>query len=253
MNTVRVYDLPTRAFHWCFAALFVAAYAIANLVDDESARFAWHMLAGIALGVAVLLRLLWGVIGTRHARWSDLSLDPRQLAAYLKGVVAGGGRRWVGHNPASSWAALSMMALALALGASGLAMATGVAPEWVEEAHELMANVFLAIVLLHIGGLVVHVLRHRDALPLSMLSGRKRDLPAETRDVPARGVVAVLALVLLAGTGAQLLRSYDPASGTLALFGTTLALGEAARESGAGSESHDVADGHEDEHEASED
>ena len=121
MKAVRVYDLPTRVFHWCFAVLFVTAYAIANLVDDESARFAWHMLAGIALGVAVLLRLVWGVVGTRHARWSDLSLDPRQLAAYLKGVVAGGGRRWVGHNPASSWAALTMMALALALGGSGLA------------------------------------------------------------------------------------------------------------------------------------
>jgi cytochrome b len=253
MNKVRVYDLPTRVFHWCFAALFVTAYAIANLVDDESARFAWHMLAGMALGVAVLLRVLWGVVGTRHARWSDLSLDPRQLAGYLKGVVAGGGRRWVGHNPASSWAALSMMVLALALGASGLAMANGVAQEWVEEAHELMANVFLAIVLLHVAGLVVHVLRHRDALPLSMLSGRKRDLPVGTRDVPARGVVAVLALALLAGTGVLLLRSYDPAIGTLALFGNTLALGENAAESPAGDGPRDAAGGREDDHERSDD
>ena len=93
MSTVRVYDLPTRVFHWSFAGLFATAYAIANLVDDESARFAWHMLAGLLMGVAVLLRVAWGVVGTRHARWSDLSLDPRQLAAYLKGVVAGGGRR----------------------------------------------------------------------------------------------------------------------------------------------------------------
>ena len=65
MNAVRVYDLPTRVFHWSFAGLFVAAYAIANLVDDESARFAWHMLAGLMLGLAVLLRLVWG--GDRHA------------------------------------------------------------------------------------------------------------------------------------------------------------------------------------------
>jgi cytochrome b len=253
MTTVRVYDLPTRVFHWCFAALFVAAYAIANLVDDESARFAWHMLAGLALGVAVLLRLLWGVVGTRHARWSDLSLDPRQLAGYLKGVVAGGGRRWVGHNPASSWAALSMMALALALGASGLAMATGVAPEWVEEAHELMANGFLAVVLLHVAGLAVHVLRHRDALPLSMLSGRKRDLPVGTHDVPARSVAAVLGLALLAGAGVQLLRAYDPAAGTLTVFGATLALGENAQESRAGDEPHEAIGGREDDHERSED
>lgn len=249
MNTVRVYDLPTRVFHWCLAALFVGAYAIANLVDEESSRFAWHMLAGMALGVAVLLRLLWGLIGTRHARWSDLTLAPRQLAAYLKGVVAGGGRRWVGHNPASSWIALSMLALALALGASGTAMALGVAPEWVEETHELMANGFLALVLLHLAGLAVHVLRHRDGLPLSMLSGRKRDLPAGTRDVPARGVAAVLALAVLAGTGVQLLRGYDPAAGTLELFGARLVLGENEHESRLTGEPADAVGGREDEHE----
>ena len=249
MNPVRVYDLPTRVFHWCLAALFVGAYVIANLVDEESSRFGWHMLAGLALGVAVLLRLLWGVVGTRHARWSDLSLAPRQLATYLKGVVTGGGRRWVGHNPASSWIALAMMTLALALGASGTAMAIGAAPEWVEEAHELMANGFLALVLLHLTGLAVHVLRHRDALPLSMLNGRKRDLPAGTRDVPARGVAAVLLLAVLAGTGAQLLSRYDPAAGTLDLFGVRLTLGENRQESRLAGGPADAGDGRDDEHE----
>ena len=191
MSTVRVYDLPTRVFHWSFAGLFATAYAIANLVDDDSARFAWHMLAGLLMGVAVLLRVAWGVVGTRHARWSDLSLDPRQLAAYLKGVVAGGGRRWAGHNPASSWAALAMVGMALGMAGSGLAMAAGVAPEWVEEAHELVANTFLAVALLHVAGLLLHALRHRDGLPASMVTGRKRDLAAEVAPVPARGVAAL--------------------------------------------------------------
>lgn len=231
MNTVRVYDLPTRVFHWAFAALFAGAYATASLVDEESARFAWHMLAGLLLGVAVLLRVAWGVVGTRHARWSDFSLHPRQLAGYLKGVVAGGGRRWVGHNPASSWAALAMIAMALAMGGSGLAMASGTAPEWVEEAHELVANVFLAVVLLHLAGLAVHLLRHRDALPLSMLTGRKRDMPAGETAVPARGMAGVAMVAVLAGAGVQLLRAYDPATGTLDLFGQQLVLGEDGRES----------------------
>lgn len=253
MKPVRVYDLPTRVFHWFFAALFIGAYAIANLVDDESSRFAWHMLAGMALGVAVSLRLLWGFVGTRHARWSDLTLDPRQLAGYLKGIVSGGGRRWAGHNPASSWAALSMMALALALGASGVAMSIGIAPEWVEEAHELMANVFLAVVLLHLAGLVVHVLRHRDALPLSMLSGRKRDLPAGTQDVPARAAVAALVLVVLLGSGVQLLRRYDPANGTIDLFGARLALGESREEPRNPSGPGEAGVGHENDHERAED
>lgn len=227
MNAVRVYDLPTRVLHWSFAGLFVAAYAIANLVDDESARFAWHMLAGLMLGLAVLLRLVWGAIGTRHARWADLRLDPRQLAGYLKGVVAGGGRRWAGHNPASSWAALAMLALALGLGGTGLAMASGTGPEWVEEVHELAANAFLVVALLHVAGLLVHVLRHRDGLPLSMLSGRKRDLPADEASVPARPFVALLLLAVLVVAGGSLANGYQPATGTLDLFGTRLVLGEA--------------------------
>ena len=233
MSTVRVYDLPTRVFHWSFAGLFATAYAIANLVDDDSARFAWHMLAGLLMGVAVLLRVAWGVVGTRHARWSDLSLDPRQLAAYLKGVVAGGGRRWAGHNPASSWAALAMVGMALGMAGSGLAMAAGVAPEWVEEAHELVANTFLAVALLH-------ALRHRDGLPASMVTGRKRDLAAEVAPVPARGVAALLMLGVLASAGVGLAQSYDPATRSLDLFGTRLVLGEDGGEAyGAGAEGED--------------
>ena len=237
MSTVRVYDLPTRVFHWSFAGLFATAYAIANLVDDDSARFAWHMLAGLLMGVAVLLRVAWGMVGTRHARWSDLSLDPRQLAAYLKGVVAGGGRRWAGHNPASSWAAL--------------AMAAGVAPEWVEEAHELVANTFLAVALLHVAGLLLHALRHRDGLPASMVTGRKRDLAAEVAPVPARGVAALLMLGVLASAGVGLARAYDPATRSLDLFGTRLVLGEDGGEAhGAGAEGEDHDDdgdeGHDD-------
>lgn len=248
MISVRVYDLPTRVFHWCFAALFVTAFAIANLVDDDSTRFTWHMLAGLMLVATVLLRFVWGLVGTRHARFSDLSLSPRALASYLGTVVSGGGRPWVGHNPASSWAALSMMAIALALGASGIAMALGAAPEWVEEAHEVAANTFFVLVLLHVAGLVVHVLRHRDALPVSMLSGHKRDLPADTPAVTPRGVAAAMMLALLAGTAGLLLRGYSQTDGTLDLLGARLQLGENHHASAGEDESGERSSGREHEH-----
>lgn len=249
MSSVRVYDLPTRVFHWSFAALFLTAYAIAQLVDDESSRFAWHMLAGLTLVAAVVLRLIWGLVGTRHARFSDFSLRPGALAGYLRGVLAGSGRRWVGHNPASSWAALSMMTIALAMGASGIAMTLDVAPEWVEEAHEVLANAFLALALLHVAGLVVHVLRHRDALPASMISGHKRDLPAGTPAVANRGIAALLFLVLVTGTGALVLRGYSRTDGTLQLFGTRLELGENHHTSREAGESGHEAGEREDDHE----
>ena len=248
MNAIRVYDAPTRVFHWCFAACFIAAYTIASSVDDESSRFAWHMLAGAMLTVSVLLRVLWGVAGTRHARFGDFTLDPRQLLQYLKGVLSGGGRSWVGHNPASSWAALGMMALGLGLGVSGVAMVAGLAPGWVKEAHELAANAFLAIVLLHVAGVLVHGLRHRDALPLSMFNGLKRGLPVGTPAVPARRLVAAVFLLVVAGTGVSLFRQYDAANGTLTVFGTSFTL----RENEAGSEHADARGGEADEEESEE-
>lgn len=244
MRSVRIYDLPTRVFHWSFAALFVGAYATANLVDEESTRFAWHMLAGLLLGVAVLLRLVWGFVGTRHARWSDLHLQPRQLADYLKGVIAGGGRRWAGHNPASSWAASAMVTLALGQVGTGLAMAGGVAPEWVEEAHELLANGLLAVVLLHLAGLAVHALRHRDGLPLSMLTGRKRGLPTDQPEVPARGVAGLAMLAVLVVAGGFLADNYQPATRTLELFGARLVLGEAGGDGRATHAAHGEAGEH---------
>jgi len=122
MRQVLAYDLPTRAFHWLFAAFFLTAFAIANLVDDESSRFSLHMLAGLGMVFVVALRLLWSFVGTRHARLRDLSLAPADLLGYFKHMFAGGGRRWVGHNPASSWAAVAMVALAMGVAAGGLAV-----------------------------------------------------------------------------------------------------------------------------------
>src|SRR6478735_8324850 len=115
VRQVLVYDTPTRLFHWLFAGFFLTAFAIANLVDDESTRFSLHMLSGLGMVFVVLLRLAWSLVGTRHARLTDLALDPRQLLGYFKGLFAKGSRRWMGHNPASSWAAVVMVALAMGL------------------------------------------------------------------------------------------------------------------------------------------
>ena len=224
MASVRVYDLPTRVFHWLFAGLFIIAFSIANLVDDESLRFPLHMLAGLGLVFVVLLRLLWSAVGTRHARLSDLALAPRQLLGYLKGVLSGSGRRWAGHNPASSWAAVAMVLLALALGATGLMMATG--NEAVEDVHELLANGFLVVVLLHLAGLAIHALRHRDRLPAAMVTGGKQGLPADEAPVPARPVAAFAMLAGVGLFGGYLWQHYDAQARTLDVAGYTLQLGE---------------------------
>jgi cytochrome b len=230
MHRVRVYDLPTRVFHWLFAGLFVSAFLVAELVDDDSAWFSLHMLAGLTMFFVVMLRLVWSLVGTRHARLSDLTLAPAQLFAYLKGVVAGGGRSWIGHNPASSWAAVSMVGLALGLGVSGYLMAAGVESDSLEDAHELMANAFLAVVLLHVAGVLLHVLRHRDDLQATMVSGCKPAQSGGQQPVGARPGAGLAFAVFTGLFIGYLLQSYDPPARTVDLFGSTLQLGESEHE-----------------------
>lgn len=226
MSSLRslVYDLPTRLFHWLFAGLFVTAYAIANLAEHSPA-FPFHMLAGLLLGGLLLLRLIWGVVGTRHARFGSFALSPRALLDYFRGVFGGGGTRWHGHNPASSWAALLMMALAAALAVTGLLMATGDAEAY-EDVHELLANSFLVVALLHVTGVLVHTMRHRDGFPRSMVDGRKQDVPEEDRIARTRPMIGLVTMVLVAGAGFLLWNGYDANQGTLRIAGATLQLGE---------------------------
>ena len=251
MRRPLVYDLPTRVFHWLFAGFFIVAFAISNLVDDDSARFALHMLAGLGMVFVVILRLVWSLVGTRHARLADLVLSPVQLVAYFRGMF---GKRMPssstpsssmlsgGHNPASSWAAVAMVGLALGLGATGWLMATGGENDAIKEVHELMANAFLVVVLLHLAGVAVHVLRHRDHLQASMVTGRKQ-LPgsdqAPVRAMPIAGFAFVVFTGLFMG---YLQQHYDAQARTLDLFGTTMQLGE--NETGTHSGNSD-GDGHE--------
>lgn len=237
MRQVLVYDLPTRVFHWLFAGFFVTAFAISNLVDDDSVRFSLHMLAGMGMVFVVVLRLIWSLVGTRHARLTDLSLNPAQLVAYFKGMFSGASGRWIGHNPASSWAAVLMILLALGLGTTGYLMATGGENDSIKEVHELMANAFLVVVLLHLAGVAAHVLRHRDRLQTSMVTGRKPALTGDqesVRSVPVAGMGFVLLTGLFMG---YLVQQYDAQARTLDLFGTTLQLGE--NESGHESGEHE--------------
>ena len=225
MKKTLVYDLPTRFFHWLFAGLFVTAFLIAKTVDDDSPIYSYHMLAGFLLGFVVLLRIIWGFVGSKHARFSSFALHPQDLITYFLGVLSGDKRKWAGHNPASSWASLIMMGLALGLGVTGYFMATG-SKESLEDIHEILANAFLVTVLMHIAGVVLHALRHRDGIALAMVGGKKGDLPSNVGIQSSRPIIAVLFLGFVATFALHLAHNYNSTNRTLNLFGTTLQLGE---------------------------
>lgn len=225
MRNQLVYDLPTRIFHWLLAGLFVTAFLIAKTVDDESLIFSYHMLAGLILGFTVLLRILWGVVGTKHSKFSSFALHPKSLVAYFSGILSGDKRRWVGHNPASSWATIAMFCFALGLGLTGYLMASG-EKETFEDYHELLANGFLVTVLMHIAGVVVHAFRHRDGIAMTMIDGEKKDIPVAEVISNSRPGVALLFVGLVFIFATYLAGSFDNLNRTLNFFGTTLQLGE---------------------------
>lgn len=227
---ILVWDLPTRLFHWLFAGCFLGSFTIAQVVDDEDAAFTLHMLLGGVMAFLVLWRVVWGVVGPTHARFSSFAFGPRAVAAYLRAALTGGaGERHAGHNPGSSVAIFLLLALGLGLALSGALMARG--GEALEEAHEVLAYSMLAVVGVHVAGVVWHTVRHGENITRSMLDGHKVGRPADAI-VSARPVGAAVFLALTSAWTWGLVRGYDPASHqvTLPVVGATLRLGEAEHE-----------------------
>lgn len=225
MRSTLVYDLPTRLFHWLFSGLFLLCFTIAKTVDDESLVFSYHMLLGLLLSGLVIWRIVWGVVGTKHARFSGFNLNLAHLKDYFVGMLSGSKKRWLGHNPASSWAAITMFALALGLGVTGYLMTTGY-KESFEDIHELMANTFIVVVVMHVAGVILHSIRHQDAIALSMIDGKKEVPGQQDAIASSRRFAAIMLLTFVIAGGLYLFKNFDSQNRTLSLFGKTLQLGE---------------------------
>lgn len=191
---VRIWDLPVRFGHWLMAGGFLLAWLTG---DSEEWRNVHVLAGGTVVGVA-LFRLLWGVFGTKHARFASFVRGPRAAFSYLKSLLTASPQHHAGHNPAGAVAILLLLALGLAAGATGWLAYQETGGEWLEEAHEVMANAMLAVVFVHLAGVAVGSLVHRENLPRAMVTGRKRGDAADA----ITGGRPVAAIVLLAWTAA---------------------------------------------------
>ena len=241
-----IYDLPTRLFHWSFAGLFVGAFFIVNIFDDESAIFPYHMMMGLALAFIVSLRIIWGIFGTKYARFSSYVLNPVALIDYLKGVISGKATRKLGRNPASSWAALVMIFLSIGLAVTGFLMTSGNGSHDLEEAHELFANTFIIVAILHVAGIVLHTLRHKESIGYSMIHGYKEPVDGDNTGIGGHHVAVGLLFVLLIASFVFFLgKNYNPEQQRLNLFGTYLELHEMEEEEGKHRQEHKTEQGYE--------
>lgn len=201
---ILVWDLPLRLFHWSLAAAFVGAFLTA-----ESERYRdVHVALGYTFFGLLAFRFLWGLIGTRYARFASFAFGPRAVLAYLRSLLTARPDHHLGHNPAGSWAIFALLGLGLATAATGYMTYEDVGGKWTEELHEGAANALLALVVVHVAGVIVGSLLHRENLVAAMLTGRKRGAPSEgiagsrwATAVALASVVAVLWVAPISFTG----------------------------------------------------
>ena len=204
MFTLRIWDLPTRLFHWALAACVVGLIVSGKVGGDA---MVWHFRLGYAVLTLLIFRLLWGLMGGHWSRWTQLPLWPQQVWAYLKGVSQ---VSFAGHNPLGSW---SIVAMLLVLGfqvGTGLVsddeianagpLSTWVSGAWVTWAtswHKQWGQwLVVFLVVLHLGALIWYRFRQREFLVSAMLHGQKT-LPVAVPESHDRFAHRLLALVLL--------------------------------------------------------
>jgi cytochrome b len=168
--TVKVWDPFVRVFHWSLVGLFAFAF----LTGDE-----WqtpHELAGYVIGALVAARVLWGIVGSRHARFSTFVRSPAQTVRFMARKARFSAPRYLGHNPAGAAMILALLAAIGVIVTTGYMMTTDAywGIEWVEELHEAAAYATLGLIALHIAGVALASVEHGENLVRAMITGRKR-------------------------------------------------------------------------------
>ena len=172
ITSVKVWDWPVRVFHWTLAASVIGAYVTGESEDFERLH---HTLGWVAAGL-IAFRVVWGLVGTRYARFSEFVRGPAQVWSYIKSLRSGQPQHFVGHNPVGAVAVILLMGLtALSIYTGWLALAEDAA-EWLEEAHEIAANTLITVVLVHVIGVLWSSRTHGENLLKAMLTGRKTAL-----------------------------------------------------------------------------
>lgn len=195
-SQVKVWDIGIRVFHWSLVALFFISYVSG---DEESLI---HVYTGYGVLGLVVFRVVWGVIGTRYARFSNFIVGRKTTALYVKSLFTTKPIHYLGHNPIGGWMIMTLLIFLFVTSWSGLVIygAEGHGPlanqqvsimsqahangdegegendeedELWEEIHESLATITLLLVFVHIGGVFIGSVIHRENLIKSMVTGYK--------------------------------------------------------------------------------
>jgi len=167
---IAVWDPVVRILHWALAASIAAAWF------TRHGGGVWHERIGYASLLIVALRVVWGWIGPRYARFGQFVRTPSTTLSYASRMLAQREPRYIGHNPLGGWMILLLLVAAALSGLSGWLYTTEAfwGAEWLENLHEALAIFLLVLVVLHVTGVVAASWRHRENLVAAMIHGRKR-------------------------------------------------------------------------------
>jgi cytochrome b len=208
----RVWDLPTRLFHWSLAALIAVNLYTGNVGGLREMQL--HMLSGFAVLALLLFRIAWGFIGSWHSRFVDFVRGPRVIVRYLRDLLAGVHRPYVGHNPLGALSVLAMLVSLLVQAVTGLFARDDIITEGplakhvskamsnaLTEIHEANAVVLYVLIAVHLGAVLGYLLIKKENLIWPMLTGRKSLLTGDSGEGDAY-TSPWLALLVLAVAGA---------------------------------------------------
>jgi len=197
MRSIFVWDLSTRLFHWALAASVILALII---IEDEGLAYAIHAILGITALMLVLFRLVWGIVGGEHARFSDFVAGWSTVRRYSAQLLRLAPPRHIGHNPLGGWAVLVLLALTLLTAATGIltgGLLGGGTARAVSDIHETFGSLLQFMVFIHIAGVLIDWALTRDNVVAAMWHGRKR-VEDTSAAVSARGGGVLLAAVIAA-------------------------------------------------------
>jgi cytochrome b len=179
---VRVWDLPVRLFHWALVVLLAFSWWSA-----EQGHMDWHMRSGYALLTLVLFRIVWGFVGSTHARFSDFIRGPEALVVHLRALPSRRAPAHAGHNPLGGIGVVLMLAAVLVQAATGLFASddilvegplyrhvSGATSEWLTSVHRTNFDALLVLAAIHVAAVAFHRLFKRQDLIGPMFTGRKR-------------------------------------------------------------------------------
>lgn len=193
-NKILVWDFPTRVFHWTLVLCFAGAW-----LSAESERWRlWHVTFGYTMVGLVAFRIIWGLIGTRYARFGSFVTGPAKVRNYIQAALKRQPEHYVGHNPVGALAVVALLLLIMGLGVTGYVLYNDLAWFKAEDAHEVLANTMLLVIGLHIGGVIFSSRLHHENLVRAMVTGYKHGTKENgiARSWFGLGIIVILCCIL---------------------------------------------------------